>query len=83
MKRFVEGADRGQSTLLPERLDEWIEESNSVRVIDCFVDSLDLADLGFERRRACSDGPACLPPLGSSEALHLRLSQPGAVEPPA
>jgi transposase len=45
MKRFVEGADRGQSTLLPECLDEWVEESNSVRVIDCFVDSLDLADL--------------------------------------
>src|ERR1700690_392915 len=48
MKRFVEGADRGQSTLLPECLDEWVEESNSVRVIDCFVDGLDLADLGFE-----------------------------------
>ena len=48
MKRFVEGADRGQSTLFPECLDEWVEESNSVRVIDCFVDSLDLADLGFE-----------------------------------
>src|SRR6266850_1723221 len=48
MKRFVEGADRVQSTLLPECLDEWVEESNSVRVIDCFVDALDLADLGFE-----------------------------------
>src|SRR5712672_223785 len=48
MKRFVEGADRGQSTLLPECLDEWVEESNSVRVIDCFVDALDLVDLGFE-----------------------------------
>src|SRR3977135_2399669 len=48
MKRFVEGADRGRSQLLPECLDEWVEESNSVRVIDCFVDSLDLADLGFE-----------------------------------
>jgi transposase len=48
MKRFVEGADRGQSTLLPECLDEWVEESNSVRVIDCFVDALDLAALGFE-----------------------------------
>jgi hypothetical protein len=33
MKRFVEGADRGQSTLLPECLDEWVEESNSVRVV--------------------------------------------------
>ena len=48
MKRFVEGADRGQSTLLPECLDEWIEESNSVRVIDAFVDALDLAKLGFD-----------------------------------
>src|SRR5258707_11148323 len=47
MKRFDEGADRGQSTLLPECLDEWVEESNSVRVIDSFVDALDLADLGF------------------------------------
>jgi transposase len=44
MKRFVEGADRGQSTLLPECLDEWVEESNSVRVVDSFVDALDLAD---------------------------------------
>ncbi len=48
MKRFVEGSDRGQSTLMPECLDEWVEESNSVRVIDTFVDALDLADLGFE-----------------------------------
>src|SRR6202022_2366370 len=47
-KRFVEGADRGQSTLLPECIDEWVEESNCVRVVDCFVDALDLADLGFE-----------------------------------
>ena len=48
MKRFVEGADRGQSTLLPECLDDWVDESNCVRVIDAFVDALDLADLGFE-----------------------------------
>jgi Transposase and inactivated derivatives len=48
MKRFVEGADRGQSTLLPESLDDWVEESNPVRVIDAFVDALDLADLGFD-----------------------------------
>ena len=46
MKRFVEGADRGQSTLLPECLDDWIDEENPVRVIDAFVDALDLADLG-------------------------------------
>src|SRR6476646_4436126 len=40
-------ADRGQSTLLPECLDEWVEDSNSVRVVDSFVNALDLADLGF------------------------------------
>jgi transposase len=48
MKRFVEGVDRGQSTLFPECLDDWIDEDNPVRVIDAFVDRLDLAELGFE-----------------------------------
>jgi transposase len=48
MKRFVEGAVRGQSTLLPECLDDWIDENNPVHVIDAFVDALDLAELGFE-----------------------------------
>lgn len=47
MKRFVEGADRGQSTLFPECLDDWIDEDNPVRVIDVFVDELDLGKLGF------------------------------------
>jgi transposase len=47
MKRFVEGVDRGQSTLFPECLDDWIGEENPVRVIDAFVDELDLAALGF------------------------------------
>jgi len=47
MKRFIAGADRGQSTLLPECLDDWIDENNPVRVIDAFVDALDLANLGF------------------------------------
>jgi transposase len=47
MKRFVEGADRGQSTLFPECLEDWIDEDNPVRVIDVFVDDLDLAELGF------------------------------------
>jgi transposase len=47
MKRFVEGTDRGQSTLLPECLDDWIDENNPVRVIDAFVEALDLGELGF------------------------------------
>ena len=48
MKRFVEGTDRGQSTLFPECLEDWIDENNPVQVIDVFVDELDLAELGFE-----------------------------------
>ena len=48
MKRFITGQDRTQSTLLPELLDEYITEENPVRVIDLFVDQLDLASLGFE-----------------------------------
>ena len=47
MRRFVAGADRTQSTLLPECLDDFIDDSNPVRVIDAFVDALDLAELGF------------------------------------
>jgi transposase len=48
MKRFVEGADRGQSTLLPECLDDWISDDNPVRVIEAFVEALNLAELGFD-----------------------------------
>jgi hypothetical protein len=40
MKRFVEGVERGQATLFPECLDDWIDEDNLVRVIDAFVDVL-------------------------------------------
>src|SRR5437879_4201845 len=47
MRRFVEGLDRGQSTLFPERLEDWIGEANAVRVIDVLVDGIDLAELGF------------------------------------
>ncbi len=48
MKRFIEGSDRSQSTLLPECLDDWVDESNPVRAVDAFVDALDLAELGFD-----------------------------------
>ena len=62
MRRFVEEADRGQWTLLPECLDDFIDESNPVRVIDVFVDALDLAEMSFEevsRRRLV--GPRITP----------------------
>ena len=48
MKRFVEGEDRRQGVLLPEYLDDFVAEENQVRVIEAFVDALDLAALGFE-----------------------------------
>ena len=48
MKRFIEGAERAQSTLFPEYLENWVDESNPVRVIDVFVDALDLGQLGFD-----------------------------------
>ena len=48
MRRFVEGTDRGQSTLFPECLEDWIDENNPVQVIDVFVDALDLVELGFD-----------------------------------
>jgi transposase len=48
MKRFVEGTDRSQSTLLPECLDDWVDESNPVRAVDAFVDALNLEKLGFD-----------------------------------
>jgi transposase len=48
MKRFVEGADRRQVTLLPPCLDDYVTEDNPVRVVEVFVDTLDLAALGFE-----------------------------------
>jgi transposase len=46
MRRFVEGVDRGQTTLFPECLEDWIDENNPVQVIDVFVDELDLGELG-------------------------------------
>ena len=49
MKRFIQSEDRSQSTLFPECLDDYIADDNSVRVIEVFVDGLDLGRLGFER----------------------------------
>jgi transposase len=48
MKRFVEGTDRSQLTLLPECIDEWIDENNPVRVVEAFVEALDLGEHGFD-----------------------------------
>ena len=48
MKRFIEGENRTQCTMLPELLDDYVTEDNPARVVDVFVDNLDLGDLGFD-----------------------------------
>src|SRR6202040_2537067 len=47
MKRFIEGEDRTQVTLLPPCLEDYVEAENPVRVVEVFVDGLDLGGLGF------------------------------------
>ena len=49
MKRFIEGEDRSQSTFFPEQMDDYIGADNPVRVVDVFVDELDLVGLCFDR----------------------------------
>src|ERR1700716_3150480 len=56
MKRFIEGEDRFQSTLLPECLEDWGDESNSVRVVDASFDGLNLSDLGFRAVEPAATG---------------------------
>jgi len=61
MNRFIEGACRTQATLFPDRLDDYITEENTIRVIDAFIDSLDLSGLGFKTVSADTGRPAYHP----------------------
>src|SRR5882724_9760351 len=61
MQGFVQGADRQQTTLLPECLDDWVDEGNSIRAVDVFVDALELRDLGFDVDPAATGRPAYHP----------------------
>ena len=63
MKRFIEGDNRQQITFLPESLDEYIEEENPVRVVDLFVEQLDLGGLGFSVEPATTGRPAYHPSM--------------------
>ena len=56
MKRFIEGESRNQITLMPACLDDYIDTDNPVRVIDLFVDELDLVELGFDGTVAAATG---------------------------
>src|SRR6202040_968740 len=78
MTRFVQSEDRIQGVLLPEYLDDYVAEDNPVRVIDVFVDELDLGALGFD---------GVIPEATGRPAYHpgalLKIYVYGRVEPPA
>ena len=75
MTGFIEGEARNQATLFPERLDDYISEENAVRVIDVFLDSLDLSGLGFKTVPANTGRPSYHP------ATLLRLFIYGYLNP--
>lgn len=58
MSGFIQGEDRSQATLFPERLDDYVAEDSSVRVIDVFLDDLDLSGLGFKSEPNDTGRPA-------------------------
>jgi len=82
MKRFIEGEARTQVTLLPECLDDYVAEENPVRVVDVFVDQLDLWRLVFEGVDPAATGRPAYHTSGVAEDLYLRLSQSDSVQPP-
>ena len=65
---YVQGASRGQITLMPECVDDYINEDNAVRVIDIYIDRLDLNTLGFTKVELCETGR---PPYAPQDLLKL------------
>ena len=63
MSGFIEGEDRHQATLFPERLDDYVAEDNPVRVIDVFIDDLDVSGLGFKAEPAATGRPGYRPKM--------------------
>ena len=83
MKRFVEGQDRSQLILLPDCLDDYVGEDNPVRIVDAFIDELDLAVLMVVKEKS----KIHLPVLGLVPPRQLQwepggeLDDPGALRP--
>jgi len=61
MSGFIEGENRQQSTLFPERVDDYVEEDSVVRVVDVFIDRLDISGLGFKTEHADTGRPGYHP----------------------
>jgi hypothetical protein len=83
MKRFIEGEDRSQATLLADCLDDYIAEDNPVRAVDAFVEELDLRELGFEGAEPADTWATVVSPGGAVKDLHLWVFEPHRVEPAA
>jgi len=63
MSGFIEGENRNQATLFPERLDDYVGEDHPVRVIDVFIDDLDISGLGFKAEPAATGRPGYHPKM--------------------
>ncbi|MFT6437591.1 MAG: transposase [Candidatus Azotimanducaceae bacterium] len=68
MTEFIEGENRYQSTLFPERLDDYVKEDSMVRVVDVFVDKLDVSGLGFREHPNQTGRPPYNPKTLPAEA---------------
>jgi len=83
MKRFIEGEARSQATLLPEYLDDYIAEDNPVRVVDAFVDELELKTLGFEGADPAVTGRPSYHPAVLLKLYIYGYLKPNSLEPSA
>ncbi len=80
MSGFIKGEDRFQATLFPERLDDYVAEDSAVRVVDVFLDDLDLSGLGFRTQPNDTGRPAYHPSTSATNFAVEHLSA-GRVEP--
>ncbi len=80
---YIPGKDRGQAALLPAVIEDYVAADAPVRVIDAFVDGLDVRGAQVRPVSAGSDGAASLRSAGPAEALSLWLPQRSALAAPA
>ena len=81
MSGYIEGAERSQTTLFPDRLKDWTDEDNPVRVIELFVEEIDLEEMGFLRTAPSRTGRPSYHPSVLLKLFHLRLSEPRSLQP--
>ena len=79
MSRHIKGLSRSQATLFPEMLEDFVAKENPVRVIDVFVDGLDLENLGFKGVQSKATGRPGYHPLHITQNLYLWLFKPNSV----